>query len=89
MSHADSLVSCDQALISSLFSLSVERPERDSLERGKREKISEGSTGKTFLLPTPQCLLGHSAKDIYMISYTQKFENHCPGGKLKYDYQGR
>lgn len=52
-------------------------------------KISEGSTGKTFLLPAPQCLLGHSAKDIYMISYTQKFENQCPGGKLKYDYQGR
>lgn len=54
-----------------------------------REKISEGSTGKTFLLPAPQCLLGHSAKDIYMISYTQKFENQCPGGKLKYDYQRR
>lgn len=81
-----------------LFLPSVARLERDSIKRGKprKRKIPEGGPGKKckyyfikVLLPAPQCLLGHSAKDIYMISYTKKFENRCPGGKLKYDYQRR
>lgn len=74
----------------------MEKLEKARMERGKPEgKINERvAQVRTVLLygrviACPWCLLGHSAKDIYMISYTKKFENQCPGGKLKYDYQRR
>lgn len=100
MNHENNMVSCYQVFFSVLFLVlfapSVNRLERDSAGEENERKISEATIGKKckyyfikFLLPASQCLLGHSAKEIYMISYTKKFENQCPGGKLKFDYQRR